>query len=46
MMKVKKKFKSNSIMAIFTGGKNTASLNKSKNLQNRKKLLLDHAIRK
>lgn len=30
---------------IFKGGKNTASLNKSKNLQNRKKLLLDHAIR-
>ena len=30
---------------IFSGGKNTASLNRSKNLQNRKKLLLDHAIR-
>jgi outer membrane protein len=30
---------------IFKGGKNTASLNRSKNLQNRKKLLLDHAIR-
>ena len=30
---------------IFKGGKNTASLNRSKNLQNRKKLLLDHAVR-
>ena len=30
---------------IFKGGKNTASLNRSKNLQNRKKLLLDNAIR-
>ncbi|MBT3694015.1 MAG: TolC family outer membrane protein [Candidatus Pelagibacter sp.] len=30
---------------IFKGGKNTASLNRSKNLQNRKKLLLDHAIK-
>jgi outer membrane protein len=30
---------------IFKGGKNTASLNKSKNLKNRKKLLLDHAAR-
>ena len=30
---------------IFKGGKNTASLNRSKNLQNRKKLLLDHATR-
>jgi outer membrane protein len=30
---------------IFKGGKNTASLKKSKNLNNRKKLLLDHAIK-
>ena len=30
---------------IFKGGKNTASLNRSKNLQNRKKLLLDNATR-
>ena len=30
---------------IFKGGKNTASLNRSKNLQNRKKLLLDNARR-
>ena len=30
---------------IFQGGKNTASLNKSKNLQNRKKLLFENAIK-
>lgn len=30
---------------IFSGGKNMASLNKSRNLQNRKKLLLDSAIK-
>ena len=30
---------------IFQGGKNTASLNKSKNLKNRKKLLLENAIK-
>jgi outer membrane protein len=30
---------------IFSGGKNTASLNKSKNLNNRKKLLFDNAIK-
>ena len=30
---------------IFNGGKNTASLNKSKNLKNRKKLLFDNAIK-
>ena len=30
---------------IFKGGKNKASLNRSKNLKNRKKLLLDNAIR-
>ena len=30
---------------IFSGGKNTASLKKSKNLQNRQKLLLDNAIK-
>jgi len=30
---------------IFKGGKNTASLNKSKNLKNRKKLLFENAIR-
>ena len=30
---------------IFKGGKNTASLNKSKNLRNRKKLLFDNAIK-
>ena len=30
---------------IFKGGKNTASLNKSKNLKNRKKLLLDNALK-
>ena len=30
---------------IFQGGKNIASLKKSKNLKNRKKLLLDHAIK-
>jgi len=30
---------------IFNGGKNTASLNKNKNLNNRKKLLLDNAIK-
>ena len=32
-------------MPIFKGGKNTASLNKSKNLRNRKKLLFDNAIK-
>jgi outer membrane protein len=31
---------------IFKGGKNSASLNKSKNLKNRKKLLFDNAIKK
>ena len=30
---------------IFNGGKNFASLNKSKNLKNRKKLLLDNALK-
>ena len=30
---------------IFKGGKNTATLNKSKNLKNRKKLLFDNAIK-
>jgi outer membrane protein len=30
---------------IFKGGKNTASLNKSKNLKNRQKLLFDNAIK-
>ena len=30
---------------IFKGGKNTASVNKSKNLKNRKKLLFDNAIK-
>jgi outer membrane protein len=30
---------------IFKGGKNSASLNKSKNLKNRKKLLFDNAIK-
>jgi outer membrane protein len=30
---------------IFKGGKNTASLNRSKNLKNRKKLLFDNAIK-
>ena len=30
---------------IFSGGKNYAGLNKSKNLRNRKKLLLDNAMR-
>jgi outer membrane protein len=30
---------------IFSGGKNTASLNRSKNLKNRNKLLLDNAIK-
>ena len=30
---------------IFKGGKNVASLNRSKNLKNRKKLLLDNAIK-
>ena len=30
---------------IFKGGKNIASLNRSKNLKNRKKLLLDNAIK-
>ena len=30
---------------IFSGGKNYASLNKSKNLKNRKKLLLDNALK-
>jgi len=30
---------------IFNGGKNTASLNKSKNLKNRKKLLLDNTLK-
>ena len=30
---------------IFKGGKNAASLNKSKNLKNRKKLLFDNAIK-
>jgi len=33
------------IWPIFNGGKNYASLNKSKNLKNRKKLLLDNAIK-
>ena len=31
---------------IFNGGKNTALLNKSKNLKNRKKLLFDNAIKR
>ena len=31
---------------IFNGGKNTASLNKSKNLKNRKKLLFNNAMKK
>jgi len=31
--------------SIFQGGKNTASLNRSKNLKNRKKLLLDNALK-
>ena len=30
---------------MFKGGKNIASLNRSKNLKNRKKLLLDNAIK-
>jgi len=30
---------------IFKGGKNTASLNRSKNLKNRKKLLFDNAVK-
>ena len=30
---------------IFKGGKNTASLNRSKNLKNRKKLLFDNALK-
>jgi len=30
---------------VFNGGKNSASLNKSKNLRNRKKLLLDNALK-
>ena len=30
---------------IYSGGKNRASLNKSRNLQNRKKLLLDSATK-
>ena len=30
---------------IFNGGKNTASLNRSKNLKNRNKLLFDNAIK-
>ena len=30
---------------IFNGGKNTASLNKSKNLKNRNKLLFDNAMK-
>ena len=30
---------------IFNGGKNSASLNKSKNLKNRKKLLLDNSLK-
>ena len=30
---------------IFKGGKNTSSLNRTKNLKNRKKLLLDNAIK-
>ena len=30
---------------IFNGGKNSASLNKSKNLKNRKKLLLDNVLK-
>ena len=30
---------------IFNGGKNTASLNKSKNLKNRNKLLFDNAVK-
>ena len=30
---------------LFKGGKNAASLNRSKNLKNRKKLLLDYAIK-
>ena len=32
-------------MATFSGGKNYAGLSKSKNLRNRKKLLLDNALR-
>ena len=30
---------------LFKGGKNTASLSRSKNLKNRKKLLLDNAVK-
>ena len=41
----KETFKATISWPIFNGGKNTASINKSENLQNRKKLLLDNAIK-
>ena len=41
----KSSLKATVIWPIFLGGKNRASLNKSQNLQNRKKLLLDSAIK-
>jgi len=38
-------FKANISWPIFSGGKNAASLNKSRNLKNRKKLLFDNAMK-
>jgi len=41
----KEELKATITWPIFNGGKNSASLNKSKNLKNRKKLLLDNALK-
>jgi len=41
----KEELKATIIWPIFNGGKNSASLNKSKNLKNKKKLLLDNALK-
>jgi outer membrane protein len=41
----KETFKATISWPIFNGGKNTASLKKSKNLKNRKKLLFDNAMK-
>ena len=41
----KEELKATITWPIFNGGKNSASLNKSKNIKNRKKLLLDNALK-
>ena len=45
MSKIKILLKATISWPIFKGGKNRASLNKSRNLKNRKKLLFDNAIK-